>query len=216
MIRREANENGKLNHIGNYYDYGTRGIQATRTNLWALTTPIPQIYNTDNKFVTAGSDMTPTVAQMNADNDLMWGQYQDGDGGLYGDRLPSSYFIATQHTFLGRAITPVTADQALIDRIDSVGCNKRLNADGSVSSNIDVLDADALNQMVLGNYVDELIGAARVPTPFTSVERPAGFYVNSPDIPETYYAANVSPNLATDIAPSGYTWLEEYLNQVDN
>jgi len=45
--------------------------------------------------------------------------------------------------------------------------------------------------------------------------RPGGFYVSSPDIPEAYYLANVSPNLATDIAPSGYTFLEEYLNQVD-
>ena len=49
------------------------------------------------------------------------------------------------------------------------------------------------------------------------INRENNFYQSNPHIPEVWFSANVpSGQDHNDIAPSGYTWLEEYLNQVDN
>jgi uncharacterized protein YjdB len=213
-----GNESMDLNHIGNYYDYGNRGIAPKRTNLWRLVggDAEPSIYNSDNKFIVVSGGMNPSVTDMNANNDLMWGQFQDGEGGLYGDRLPSSYFANNQFPLLGEPFAILTADEAFANVIADVGCNTRLNADGSSSDNLDVLDADAISQMTQGNYVDKLQGGDRVPPAITSISRDGNFYLNNENIPEVWFAANVP--IGEDhngIAPSGYTWLEQYLNQID-
>lgn len=49
--------------------------------------------------------------------------------------------------------------------------------------------------------------------------RPDNFYVSNPHIPEAFLISRGltgTPTIHNEIAPSGYTWLEEYLNQVDS
>jgi hypothetical protein len=214
-----ANGGFKLNHIGNYYDYGTTAVTDTRTNLFGFGT-IPQIYNSNNKFI--GSDNSPltyTTAEMTLDGDKSWGFFQDGGGYTYGDRLPSNYFVSTQHTLLGEPFTILTADEALISVRENVGCNARLNADGSVSDNLDTLDANALNQVASGNYVNEMSTTNYIVPSITSVTRPAGYDTDQDGMPDTWETANgYNPSIndsAEDRDGDGYTNLEEFLNQVD-
>ena len=210
----------KLNHIGNYYNYGTGSIGKKRTNLFRHGT-IPEIYNNGDKYVGSlyGPDPAPYDAdEMTADGDKSWGFFQDGGGYLYGDRLPSNYFVSTQHTLLGTAFTPLTADEALTDVTNNVGCNARLNADGSVNDNLDTLDADALSQVALGNEVNRLDQSSYIIPVITSNSRAAGYDTDQDGIPDTYETAKGwSTTVANDavVDGSGYTQLELFLNEVD-
>lgn len=208
----------KLNHIGNYYNYGTKGIIDKRTNLFRIGS-MPQIYNSNNKIVaqSESSPLTHSVSEMNADGDKSWGFFQDGGGYDYGDRLMSAYFTNTQHTLLGPAFSLLTAEQALADVSSNVGCNARLNADGSVSGNLDTLDANALNQVSQGKYVSKLERAAYVVPSISSVKRPEGYDTDKdgmPDLWETLngYNKNIDDS-AEDRDGDGYTNIEEFLNR---
>ena len=210
-----------LNHIGNYYDFGTRGLIDKRTNLIAIVDGVPQIYNRNNKIV-AQSESTPltySVAEMNEDGDKSWGFFQDGGGYIYGDRLPSEYFTSSQHTLLGVSFTPLTADEALVDVSGNVGCNARLNSDGSTSGNLDTLDEDALSQVSRGNYVTKLNESEYIVPSITSITRAAGYDTDLDGMPNIWEVLNgFNPDVADgdgDIDNDGYTNLEEFLNLVD-
>lgn len=209
-----------LNHIGNYYNYGTFPIRDNRTHLFAHGT-IPKIYNMNNKIVaqSTSSPLTHTVDEMNNDGNKSWGFFQDGGGFTYGDRLPNNYFTSSQHPLLGKVFSPLTAEEALLDVMNNVGCNARLNADGSVSENLDVLDANALFQVSQGNYIDKL-EKANYNVPFIqSITRPVGYDTDRDGMPDVWeISRGFNPNLADDDGDDdndGYTNIEEFLNQVD-
>ena len=206
-----------LNHIGNYYNYGTGTIFDKALNLHSEG-PVPNIYTTGNKIIAPNVNIgqggiTSSVLEMNTDNTLMWKYFV---GSNYGTQLPTNHFTNVQTFLSGRTPVIVDAETALANALDDIGCNARLNADGSISPNFDVLDEEWHNQISLGNFVLKLDDSERNVPPITSVSRPDNFYVNNPHIPEIWFAANVPEGEDhNDIAPSGYTWLEEYLNQVD-
>jgi hypothetical protein len=112
----------------------------------------------------------------------------------------------------------LTADEALADVSGNVGCNARLNADGSTSNNLDVLDQDALSQVSRGNYVTKLSESEYVVPQITSNSRPAGYDTDSDgmaDIWEVATFGDLTQDNKGDIDNDGYTNLEEFLNQVD-
>ena len=83
---------------------------------------------------------------------------------------------------------------------------------------IDTLDADALNQIKLGNYTTPLNKSSYNVPSITSVSRGGTYYVSNSHIPEAYITAKGltgTSTIHTELAPSGYTWLEEFLNEVD-
>tara|TARA_R110002020_G_scaffold334555_4_gene549832 strand:+ start:7474 stop:9135 length:1662 start_codon:yes stop_codon:yes gene_type:complete len=216
-----GNGSFKLNHQGNYYDFGDSSVWAINDQRLQLFSygQIPQIYTTGNKIVSSnlGTPLTNTLAEMNADNTLSWKRFNFGDP-TYGDQLPSNYFTGSQFSLLGKSTTILTADEALANVSIDVGCNKRLNADGTTSANIDTLDADALNQIKLGNYTTPLDKSSYNVPSITSVSRGGTYYVSNSHIPEAYITAKGltgTSTIHTELAPSGYTWLEEFLNEVD-
>ena len=215
-----GNGSFNLNHIGNYYEYGTRGITDSRTNLFRHG-DIPQIYNRDNKIVAQFSNtpLTYTVSEMNEDNNKSWGFFQDGGGYEYGNRLPEEYFTDQQYDFLGPNFVPFTADEALVNVTANVGCNARLNADGSINENLDELDANALNQVKQVNYITKLSESEYIVPSIPSKVRAAGYDTDADGMPNIWERANgFNPELADgheDADNDGYTNLEEFLNIVD-
>jgi hypothetical protein len=205
-----------LNHIGNYVDSGNTAFRDTRLNVFRYG-PIPQIYTIDNLIIGPEHyQLTNSISEINIDNKLSWKFFQDGGGFNYGDQLPSNYFTDTQHTLLGEPFTILDANEAFTEVLSSVGCDARLNGDGSVSDNKDSLDTDCLSQVEQGNYVDYMPTSEYIVPPIASIVRAANYYVSNSHIPEEWFSANVpSGQDHNDIAPSGYTWLEEFLNQVD-
>ncbi|MFP4846802.1 Ig-like domain-containing protein [Winogradskyella sp. PE311] len=211
-----GNGSFNLNHIGNYCDYGSTGVRDVRLNLFRFGT-IPQIYSVDNKIVgNPASDLSNEISEINTNNSLSWKFFQDGGGFSYGDQLPSNYFTSSRFTLLGEPFDILTADDAFSDVVSDVGCNARLNSDGSFSDNKDILDADWISQVEQGNFVEQLNTSEYVVPEIISITRPSEFYQSNPHIPENWFNSFV-PNGQdhNDISPNGYTWLEEYLNQVD-
>ena len=71
-----------------------------------------------------------------------------------------------------------------------------------------------INDSYSGSFYDS---RNTIPYPTVSENsRPVNFYISNAHIPEVWFNANVpSGEDHNDIAPSGYTWIEEYLNEVD-
>lgn len=212
----------QLNHIGNYYDYNRTKVNNYKLNMYGsrVGTP-PSIYTNRNKYVAIDGTESPsskTLVQINADNKLGFRYFT---GVNYGNELPPDYFRETPFAMSGKAFTPLSADEAFEDVKNDVGCNARLNADGSVSDNLDVLDTQWLNNVKNNIRISGLqkptMDTWNVPA-ITSVSRPVGFYGTNQHIPQAYLSAKGLANTTTihnDIGESGYTYLEEYLNQVD-
>ncbi|BAO75538.1 hypothetical protein [Winogradskyella sp. PG-2] len=208
-----------LNHINNYNDFGDNlefPVKDQTLQLFGYN-QIPNIYTNGNKIVASVvSSLTNSISDMNANNKLSWKRFNFGSS-TYGDQLPSYYFTSTQHIISGPSFTILSADETIINVRKDVGCNARLNSDGSVGTNLDVLDLNALNQVASGNYVTPLnLNTDYNVTPINSISRSRFFYNSSDHIPEIWFIANVPEGKNyNDIAPSGYSWLEEYLNQID-
>lgn len=221
-----VNGNGQnLNHIGNYYHFNTRGITDDRLHMYAYETGYPNIYTSGNKIegTSPSSPLTYTLAEMNADNTLAWKHFQDGTSTPQGprdkgDQLEADYFTGTQHDLLGRAVTILDVDVAKSNVLTDVGCNARLNGNGTVSTNFDVEDADYINQVTLGNYNTPLTSGSYNVTAFTGNSRDGSFYDSNDHIPEAYftrYGITGNATIHNEVQSSGYTLLEEYINQVD-
>lgn len=222
-----VNGNGQnLNHIGNYYHYNNRGINNDRINAFSYENGYPNIYTNGNKIVApvVTTPLSSTISQMNTDNTLSWKHFINGTStpqGIRnkGDQLEAEYFTNSQHPLLGNPLTILTADDAFNEVRENVGCNARLNADGTVDLNLDIEDADYLNQINIGNYTSPLTSGQYNVSPIPSISRPANFYQTNPHIPEAYLISRgitVNSTIHNQVQPSGYTLLEEYINQVDN
>ncbi|OMP30694.1 hypothetical protein [Mangrovimonas sp. DI 80] len=207
-----------LNHIGNYYDYGNTTITDKKINNYnLLQSYVPKIHTNGNKYVVKNiGSLTSSVSQMNSNNTLAWKFFKDAGGYSTGDQVPSNYFSSNQFSLFGAPLEIQSADNAFNDVKMDVGCNARLNADGSVSNNLDALDTEWLNNVKNGKYTSQLSQSEYVVPGITSNSRSSNYYQSNPHIPETWFQANV-PNGQdhNDFAPSGYTWLEEFLNGVD-
>ena len=216
-----------LNHVNNYYDFGTNGMTDDRLHMYDYETGYPNIYTSGN-FIYAQSPSTPltsTAAEMNANNKLAWKQFQaDGRNTPYGmrykgDQLEDDYFTNTQHAIVGVPFPILTASEVLAQLPLDVGCNARLSADGTVSDNKDVEDTSYLNNIIAGNYVTKLNSSQYNVTPITSFSRAASYDTDNDGMPDVWEAANaLDPNVYN---PSGYdldtdfTNIEMFVNLVD-
>jgi hypothetical protein len=136
----------------------------------------------------------------------------------YGEQLPFSYFTNTRHALLGKSFTILTADEAFEDVVNSVGCNLRLNADGSTSINLDTLDASWLSNVVNGVYAARLDSSEYIVPIITSVSRDANYDTDNDGMADIWEQAtfnDLSKDGTGDLDNDGYTDLEEFLNLVD-
>jgi uncharacterized protein YjdB/predicted transcriptional regulator len=222
---RLTNSTGTLSfmHIGNYYDYGIgQGIHNRALNVHSQG-PVPQIYTSGNKIVNAWVNenqggLTGTVADLNANNKLMWRYFVGND---YGIQLPANHFTNTRTILSGEPFTIVSAEDAFENAKADIGCNARLNGDGTVSDNTDVEDLEWLTAIRNNVYEPSLYDTNQslmINTPIPSVSRTNDFYISNANIPEAYLTVRGITGNATihnQVQLSGYTLLEEYLNQVD-
>ena len=217
-----------LNHIGNYYDYNNNEANDNKMQMFSTSDGrLPVIYTDDNKYVSINTDgnttpLVSTIAEINADNTLAWKYFWDPNRGV---QLPANHFTATQHTLNGEPFTILSPDAAFADVKNNVGCNARLNPDGSVSGNLDALDTEWLYGIKNDVYT---IGALPYPPStsdgwivpaISSVTRPTAYDTDNDgmaDLWETDTFGNLTKDGIGDDDNDGYTDLEEFLNQVDD
>jgi hypothetical protein len=206
-------DGSNLNFIGNYMKIGSYSVSIAPNKVQTPATPL--IYTANNYH--SSLETTPIL-----NDQVVWGKFSDGTP------LSGTYFTTSQHTLIGRSFTIKTAAQTYTDVLADVGANKYLNADGSVGTYLDSFDTTKIANVISGTSSnpdttnDHSIGTN--PTLFTSRlptlpnNTRTSYYGTNQHIPAAFLTAQGVTNTTTvhnDLAPSGYTWMEEFLNQVD-
>lgn len=199
-----------LNEINNYYQSGIDS-NSTLNQLFSRPWMDPQIY-TNGNFISANRK----PVGYDEDNSLAWEEFNTQDG----NSIPfnPNWFVDDQLPFNINTENPLTASEARQHVLDNSGSRHYLNADGSIGVYIDNLTQRYLDYLETVSDVAKLAISeyGEQATNIPSNQRSNNYYVNNPDIPEVWFAANVpAGDIATDLAPSGYMWIEEFANQVD-
>ncbi|WP_405571287.1 Ig-like domain-containing protein [Winogradskyella sp. Asnod2-B02-A] len=216
-------QDGTYNVINNYYKASVNGL---RKSGWFGTTPITnlnkvQVINpSDTPLIYASGSIITGQRDLPQDDDRDMFQYFDGSDPQYplNTQVGDQFFTTTQFPLNGQTFDIKTGQQAYLEVLADVGANKTLNANGSASFYQDNKDASDIlmiqNDTYSGSFYDSVQSIPHPVVPENT--RPQDFYVSSLHIPESWFLANV-PNGEdyNDVAPSGYTWIEEYHNQVD-
>lgn len=196
----------RVNNIGNYYKRGS--YSGSRHNVVQRYTGMmdtPLIYSAYNYDAV----LYPTPVE--GDNNL-WTDFTN-----YGQALDPSFFTSTRFDLIGRDPVIKSAVQAFNDVQNNIGANKYLNADGTFGVYYDTYDETKLSNIGNDIYLDPY-NKVWVQPVLPNNSRESNFYGTNQHIPSEFLANRGVGNTLTvhnDIAPSGYTWLEEYLNQVD-
>ena len=225
-------QGGTYNILNNYYKPSAEGlnrsgwfsvgnIPASRMQkVQAQTGNLPMIH-------TKGNVISNQRTAQTDDKDMF--TYFAGSSAGYTENaaVSSSMFTDTQFPLAGVEFDIKTAIQAYIDVLENAGACKTLNADGTVNFYRDSKDAADILMIQNDTFVSnsgsdfEYIPTTSIPYPtLPNNTRPVGFYGVNQHIPQAYLAAKGVTNTTTvhnDISNDGlYTWLERYLNEVDN
>ncbi|MBF8149557.1 Ig-like domain-containing protein [Winogradskyella sp. F6397] len=221
-----------VNFIGNYFKNGNQPLLGvnkigTYVGLWDTDVkPNAQWYTEGNiiegtNYEKTDTDWTddPSTYPSPVDANIMvkWG---DGSGDTHEYADPSIYRSLTKFPDINpnAPISIQDVNDAYSSVLSDVGANKYLNADGTYGTFIDSVDQRYITETTngTGTYSTLSDQSSLVYPELPNNTRNANFYLSNPHIPEIWFAANVPEGQDhNDIAPSGYTWLEEYLNQVD-
>jgi len=196
----------ELNHIGNYYQGGYNTTNVLKHCSYLSSTGSPKIYNEDNYM-----DPAETTSEYSTDESVVWTEYQNN----FVD-LPSSYFTNERNTIRGRAIEILKSSELKSVVLADVGCNKYLDDNGQVQSYIDTYDTSFINGINTDDNETRSTVLSEIET--LSNSRPNDFYVSNPHIPEAYLirrGITGNSTIHNQVQSSGYTLLEEYINQVD-
>lgn len=217
-----ANDAIDLVHQGNYSDLGTTPLRNDRINQYQYFGADPRIYSADNVIVAVNTQdpNTHTASEMNADNRLMW-SFFDGTQEPYveDERLPTEWFQSASRDLLGVAPDVFSAEEALTRVLADVGANRRLEADGTVTSNSDTYDRAWITNVQEGVYESALDESEYTVAPVESESRPMDFDTDRDGMPNVWeIAQGFDPDVddhADDADGDGYENLEEYLDRVD-
>lgn len=197
-----------LNHIGNYYQSNARTGSLNHT-MWTDGVGMnPQIYNSDN-FMSA-EQQPPNYA---TDESVAWTPFASS-----ANPINSNWFVNAQNPIQGKTFSIYNSSQVLDEVVQKSGAYKYLNADGTFGEYRDVYDQEFINLFIAKSNDARTPNRAIVINDIPTNTRPSNYYneAKSTDIPEVWFDANVpSGETATDLAPSGYMWIEEFVNEVD-
>lgn len=198
------NPDARVNNIGNYYKRGS--YSGTRHNVVQRYTgqmQTPLIYTARNY----DSVLYPTP--VNNDTQL-WTDFTN-----YGQALDSAFFTNEMFELVGKKFPIKSALETYDEVLTDVGANKYLNGDGTFGEYSDSFDSLKISNTI-NNISSDPFNKTWIQPILPNNIRDSNFYNSNPHIPEEWFIANVPVGQDhNDIAPSGYTWIEEYLNQVD-
>jgi hypothetical protein len=188
----------------------------------------PRVYSSGNRIIESNAawNHEPT------DTDwqglfLIWLDNSGGQDTEVDAASEARFRATTPFADLGVPITQLGTDAAYTSVLNDVGANKYLNADGTYGTYLDTNDSNYISDVVNGTcwscnenggYADKTDPSQLNYPVLPENTRPANFYVSNPNIPEAYLVARGITGNSTihnQVQPSGYTLLEEYINEVD-
>ena len=193
-----------MNHVGNYYSRGGRGTILAHA-AYFRERGTGRIYQNDNYL------------DLDADTHE-WTDFAEPRE----EPLPMSSFVDEPFPYNNAETLDILSNDELETHVlPFVGAYKHIDDSGLVAEERDAIDTEAIE-----------IGANEVPQtsedvtysielseiPAASNTRPADFYQSNPHIPESWLVAHGfagNETIHNEVQASGYTLLEEYLNQVD-
>ena len=195
-----------LNHVGNYYSKGGRSVQMAHA-AYFRGRGTGRIFDNDN-YLDPAADVF---------------EWTDFDRPRE-DPVPASSFVDVAFAYNNpETLNIVSRDSLKTTVLPFVGAYKYIDDDGNVVEERDAIDTAAIDKGVTefqgdgSEQVTYTITLDEIPTANNS--RPADFYQSNPHIPEAWLVRRGVAGDATihnQVQPSGYTLLEEYLNQVDD
>ncbi len=227
-------QNALVNHFNNYVYKGNR------TSIFYQFQDNPPRWfvnaanNTQPEFpfmiYSSGNIVQDIFTDPEADNQYLWIQHEPGEQTI---RLDPGFFREEPFPMIGDVPSIMTAVEASTAVPAEAGANKFLNEDGTFGVYRDAQDTRYVNSTLNDTpapwsstegtggrhtaideqpYADFLATIDGVPLEVRATD----YYSSNPHIPEVWFVANVpSGQDHNDLAPSGYTWLEEFLNSVD-
>ncbi|MFK7833399.1 MAG: T9SS type A sorting domain-containing protein [Winogradskyella sp.] len=193
-----------LNHIGNYYSKGGRSTNLANTAYFGTNNGL--IYDNDNYL----------------DPGYSGHAWTDFDQPRV-DPLPASQFVDTPFGYNNPETLNILPHINLkTEVLPYVGAYKYIDNNGLVTENRDEIDSSAINQAITedltqtSSNISYAITLPQIPTENNS--RPDNFYQSNAHIPEAYLESRGivgNASIHNETQPSGYTLLEEYINQVD-
>ncbi|MEM9861981.1 MAG: hypothetical protein AAF938_10220 [Myxococcota bacterium] len=194
-----------LNHVGNYYSKGARSIQLAHAASFR-SRGTGRIYDGDN-YLDPAAEVLP------------WTDFERPRE----DPVPASSFVDEPFAYNNpETLNILPSDQLQTRVLPFVGAYKYIDDGGNVVEERDSIDASAIDRGVIESQSDGspevtyTIQLSEIPS--ANNRRPAGFYQSNPHIPEAWLVRRGIAGTATihnEVQSSGYTLLEEYLNQVD-
>lgn len=220
---------GHYNIVNNYYKPSNGGLRSAG---WfgSGTIPINNLQKLQAQpqysplIHTRGNIITGQRETPQADDSDMWAYFAGSDASFpENDPVDARFFTASNFAIKGRLFGINTATQAYNSLVVSgdVGAYKYLDNNGDVATYRDTKDTLDLTMIVNDSYAGSFYDSVSS-IPFPTVPentRPVNFYDSNPHIPEAWLTANGitgSANIHNEVQVSGYTLLEEYINQVDN
>ncbi|MCB0400202.1 MAG: Ig-like domain-containing protein [Winogradskyella sp.] len=197
-----------LNHIGNYYQGGTNTTNVLKHCAYNNNPDGNYYIYNENNYM----DPAETTPAYETDESVVWTEYQNNF-----QPLPADVFVTTPFPLKGNTnFTIYDSSELKTEVLPQIGAYKYINDNGNVAEYRDIYDTEHINGIDIDD-ASTRVTAIELPIQTLSNVRPGNFYQSNPHIPEVWFTANV-PNGQdhNDLSPNGYTWLEEYLNQVDN
>lgn len=197
---------GNFNVLNNYY-------QTNRANFGKQQLQ----YRIDNEasLFSKGTIITGRKDDPSTDDYVFWEIFASSDL-PENDPIPESVKSPTQFPLVGVAGTILPTEQVKIQVLPNVGNIHRIDENGNIVSDEFALDTFYRN---LGLNYSATTETYRYPTvKFPTVQTTTAYTSTLKDgIPDVWRSVNMPTGaLHNDIAPNGYTWIENYLNSVDN
>ncbi|APY07149.1 hypothetical protein BWZ20_02000 [Winogradskyella sp. J14-2] len=220
--RKAIRSNGNSYTINIYSNYWQRGVDYDNASDPIFTTftnteMSPRIYDDGLSYFT--SDLSDDYGNYPNPVSDVWSLFN-----VSTYPIQPWWFENTPTPMLGRAIPVLPAETLKSELLPTVGACYYINNSGQLVYSRDNVDAALVNKIDTDSNEGRINGelyqslAEDLITSLPSNTRPGNFYVSNAHIPEAYLVSRGITGNATvhnQIQPSGYTLLEEYINQVD-
>jgi len=227
----------QVNYINNYFGLGQKAPFSVLQD--GNSKPLNMIaydnVDYDLQIYATGTYIENTFTDLNADNKTLFYIWENGGTSdtYYAQNVLANEnsFTDTQYPLLSHPVPILSATDNFTDVLADVGANAYIDDNGVPQRESDAIDTDYINIINAGGFENYENNAGKflydvqpryiaymasiTETPINT--RPLGYDDDGDGINDAWFAANVTGGAtANDLAPRGYTWLEEYLNQVDN